>query len=179
MNLTPDKIKPSKDNLYMYNKYLHKRVKDLGFESVYLYIPFYWSDLELERKIEHRRFMRNYPIKVEHLMIGEMDRARDIRRTPVGFKGKRLEHVLKGVDKDREHFYYSGSEYTLKDWVDVTTFWWVNYENYGMCLYSRAHHSWVDINKSSRRCLKCGTHSRKVLKERLVKERELVWEEHR
>lgn len=65
--------------------------------------------------------------------------------------------------------------FNTEKWIDVTEWFWRNYKRKGRCLFYRSTHSWVEINRNSRKCAYCETlQVRKVITEKRI-ERYETW----
>lgn len=125
----------------------HKRMLKYGREQVYLMA---WCGTH--GKIDISLDDLNGFIRPSRIAIGSMDGDR-------WFSGD----TLAGICKDggpTTGWAYSGA-HNIHKWIDITDWFWTNYERHGRCMFFKHLHSWISINRNSRKCEWCGTHERR------------------
>lgn len=61
------------------------------------------------------------------------------------------------------HDWAYGANFGVKDWIDITDWFWATYQRDGMCRFFRNEHKWSQINRNSRKCAYCGKHERRTI----------------
>lgn len=106
------------------------------------------------------------PPSLEKLAAGDSSQA---RRLMIGerydfdgqayFAGRQLRSALHTVGRNSELSYGPGNN--VEHWLDVTDWFWPEYERIGRCLFDNYAHMWLTINKNARKCAYCGAHQRR------------------
>lgn len=90
------------------------------------------------------------------------------------FHGSKLRTVC-SAGQTTMNFAY-GPGFNTKNWLDVTDWFWDAYLARGRCIiHSDFVHTWLTINKNSRKCAHCGKHVRRSVVTRKSIERIEVW----
>lgn len=125
----------------------HKRMLKYGRESVYLMA---WNFLDGKKEIS----------------LDDLKGFVSAARIAVGCKdgGDWLcGDTLSGICKEggSTNGWAFGPMHNVAEWIDITDWFWTNYERHGRCMFFKHLHSWISINRNSRKCEWCGTHERR------------------
>lgn len=80
--------------------------------------------------------------------------------------------MLTGTRVDESHAY--SPRFNTSDWLDITDWYWSEYERIGVCLFGHGHR-FIKINRNSRKCEHCGKHERRQILTKKTIERREVW----
>lgn len=146
-----------------YSWLLYQRAKNKGRESVFLsaWCPIYGkirANLDDLKKPEH---MPSYRI-----MLGR-------RHSDGWFNGNSLSTICRKGARRMDWAY--GPDHGVRDWIDITEWFWTAYQRHGRCRFFRGVHEWTQINRNARKCAYCGKHERRTVVTRKVIEREEAW----
>lgn len=125
----------------------HKRMLKYGRESVYLMA---WNFLDGKKEIsldDLKGFVSAARIAVGCKEGGDW------------FCGDTLSGICK--EGGSTNGWAFGPMHNVAEWIDITDWFWTNYERHGRCMFFKYLHSWISINRNSRKCEWCGTHERR------------------
>lgn len=74
------------------------------------------------------------------------------------------------------HDWAYGPCHRVGEWVEVTDWFWTEYQRIGRCLFYKYEHKFVEINRNSRKCEYCGKHERRKVETIKKVERKEVWQ---
>lgn len=174
----PFKIVPNhKERIYFANRFkpsvngksdkfswrFHKRMLKYGREQVYLMA---WSFVDGKKEIS----------------LDDLKGFVSPARIAVGFKDGDdwfMGDTLGGICRDGAPTsgWAFGPMHNVEEWIDITDWFWTNYERHGRCMFFKYLHSWVSINRNSRKCEWCGTHERREVETIKRIERREKWSE--
>lgn len=139
----------------------HKRMLKYGRESVYLMA---WSFLDGKKEIS----------------LDDLKGFVSAARIAVGFKdgddwfyGDTISGICKEGGSTNEWAF--GPMHNVAEWINITDWFWTNYERHGRCMFFKRVHSWISINRNSRKCAHCGKHERRQIITKKTIERREVW----
>lgn len=152
-----------------YSWRLYQRILKKGRERVY--ISTWCNTWGVEFTPDLEQLKQGCGKQISQIMIG-----REIE--PVGWFGGRIAYqIMRTGTRVDESFAYSGEGFMTKNWLDITDWYWSEYERIGVCLYGqlgRGHH-FIRINRNSRKCEHCGKHERRQILTKKTIERREVW----
>lgn len=145
-----------------YSWRLYQRAKKNGRESVFLMA---WNPLSGRINPDPEKLKAGW-VSAIGVAIG--------RRTEGGwFHGNSLSMICR--DGARRMDWAFGPNHAVEDWIDITDWFWTNYQRHGRCRFFRGVHEWIQINRNARKCTYCGKHERRIVVTRKVIERVDVW----
>lgn len=146
---------------------VHQRALKRGREQIFIMA---WSDFTGEPFTPDFEALKRGEInQCARLMIGKMD---DERRY---FSGRKLYSVTRRGEAYDSCYGY-GRNFNLDAWLDVTEWFWTEYQRRGRCIIHPSQvHSWLKINANARKCVHCGKHERRTVHSVKKIERKEVW----
>ena len=141
---------------------LYQRARKYGRERVYLAT---WDSIFGPR-----------PASLDELKAGNVPPRRIMFGELHGdgcFGGKQLADICcQGAPLQN---YAYGHGHGVKNWIEITDWFWTQYLRHGRCQFFPGQHDWITINANARKCRHCGQHQRRTVVTKKAIERREVW----
>lgn len=162
-----DKFKPKEKSISdKYSWRFYQRMKRSGRERVYL-SP--WSSLDGYQKPDLKELIAGSNKQASRIVIGRLCRQSG------WFSGSRLRSICTPGTSVHNNWAYCDDHGRIADYIEITDWFWKEYERLGRCLFYNTVHEWIAINKNSRKCAYCGKiQYREVITKKEIK-RIAVW----
>lgn len=89
------------------------------------------------------------------------------------FVGSKMSTICTERASTQDWAFYGG--HNVSNWLDITSWFWENYERHGRCMFYNSVHSWIIINRNSRKCEYCGKHERRTVETVKTVKRYVKW----
>lgn len=146
-----------------YSWRMYQRALKNGRERVYLMA---WNSIYGYRPPAVEVLKTGF-ILANSVAIGEMDQDGD------GFAGKTIQEICQYRSATFDWSF--GAGHHVSEWIDITDWFWREYQRRGRCLFFKGVHDWAQINRNSRKCKHCGLLQRRTIKTIKTIERKEVW----
>lgn len=151
-----------------YSWRLYQRILKKGRERVYISA---WDNIWGEEFTpDFEQLKQGCRKQLSSIMIGS-------EVEPGGwFHGRRVFQIMRTGTRVDDSYAYS-PRFNTSDWLDITDWYWSEYERIGVCLFGQLGHGhrFIKINRNSRKCEHCGKHERRQIITKKTIVRKEVW----